>query len=256
MAEQFANVYDDDARALAYSHLEFPGTYFLAFRDLPGLLRQHVTGPAALDFGCGAGRSSRFLKTLGFDVTGVDISASMLAHARERDPDGRYLLVSEGDLNTLAPGRFDLVFSAFTFDNVRGGNTRARLFRQFRELLSPGGTIVNLMSAPEIYLNEWASFTTREFTENRAARTGDTVRIVMLDVHDRRPVEDVLWLESDYRDTYAQVGLEVIDIHRPLGTSADLHQWISETHTSPWAIHLLRKPAETAGLRGQADTDP
>jgi SAM-dependent methyltransferase len=248
MAERFANVYDDDDRALAYAHLEFPGTYYLAFRDLPGLLRKHVSGPAALDFGCGAGRSSRFLKGLRFDVTGVDISASMLAHARERDPNGSYRLVPEGDLTTLAPARFDLVFSAFTFDNVRGGTTRAQLFGQFRELLSPGGTIVNLMSAPEIYLNEWASFTTREFPENRSARTGDTVRIVMLDVPDRRPVEDVLWLESDYRDVYARVGLEVIDIHRPLGTSADPHEWVSETHTSPWAIHVLRR-TEQAGSR-------
>lgn len=241
MAERFANVYDDDARALAYSRLEFPGTYYLAFRDLPGLLREHVTGPAALDFGCGAGRSSRFLKQLGFDVTGVDISAAMLAHATERDPDGRYLLVPEGDLGALTPGSFDLVFSAFTFDNVRGGKTRARLFGQFRELLSPRGRIVNLVSAPEIYLNEWTSFTTREFTENRSARTGDTVRIVMLDVHDRRPVEDVLWLDRDYREIHAEVGLEVVEVHRPLGTAADPHEWVSERHTSPWAIYVLRR---------------
>ena len=88
-AAPFANTYDDDDRAGSYATLEYPGTYHLAFRDLPALIARHVTGTRALDFGCGAGRSTRFLKGLGFDVVGVDISASMVARARERDPDGR-----------------------------------------------------------------------------------------------------------------------------------------------------------------------
>lgn len=65
MAERFTNVYDDDTRALAYAGLEFPGTYDLAFRDVSGLLHRHVSGRRALDFGCGTGRSSRFLKERG-----------------------------------------------------------------------------------------------------------------------------------------------------------------------------------------------
>jgi hypothetical protein len=47
----FRNVYEDAARADAYSRLEFPGTYFLAFRDLPSLCERHVTGRRAVDFG-------------------------------------------------------------------------------------------------------------------------------------------------------------------------------------------------------------
>ena len=78
----FPNVYNDARRADAYAALEFPGTYWLAFRDLPEIIARHVTGPVALDFGCGAGRSTRFLKRLGFDATGVDVSASMIEHAR------------------------------------------------------------------------------------------------------------------------------------------------------------------------------
>jgi SAM-dependent methyltransferase len=241
MAAPFQNVYDDDSRALAYAGLEFPGTYYLAFRDLPDLLKRHVTGRSALDFGCGAGRSSRFLKGLGFHVTGADISAPMLAHARLRDPQGTYLLVPDGDLRSLTPGAFDLVFSAFTFDNVPGREARARLFSQLCGLLSAGGRMINLVSAPEIYHHEWTSFSTREFAENRTARGGDRVRIVMLDVEDRRPVEDLFWTEDDYRELYACAGLEVVELHRPLGTGADPFEWVSETHTSPWAIYVLQR---------------
>ncbi len=239
-APRFVNVYDDDTRALAYSGLEFPGTYFLAFRDIPELLQRHVTGRAALDFGCGAGRSSRFLQRHGFEVTGVDISASMLEHARQHDPGGTYRLVPDGDLGGLESGAFDLVFSAFTFDNIDGRDARAHLFNEFRRLLSPSGRIVNLVSAPEIYVNEWASFSTREFAENRSAGSGDRVRITMLDVPDRRPVEDVLWLDSDYRALHEGARLEAVDVHRPLGTAGDPFEWVSETRVSPWAIYVLR----------------
>jgi len=84
----FSNVYEDPARASAYGQLEFPGTYYLAFRDLPELIARHVVGRRGLDFGCGAGRSTRFLKRLGFDVLGVDISASMIEQAQSVDPSG------------------------------------------------------------------------------------------------------------------------------------------------------------------------
>ena len=51
MTDTFSNVYDDADRARAYADLEFPGTYYLAFRDLPVLLRKYAFPPirAALD---------------------------------------------------------------------------------------------------------------------------------------------------------------------------------------------------------------
>lgn len=84
----FSNVYDDAKRAEAYARLEFPGTYYLAYRDLPAIIAEHVTGHKALDFGCGAGRSTRFLENLGFEAIGIDISPSMIHLAEKADPAG------------------------------------------------------------------------------------------------------------------------------------------------------------------------
>jgi len=236
----FENVYADRQRARAYADLAFPGSYYLAFRDLPQLFEQHVTGARALDFGCGAGRSSRFLRELGFRVTGVDIAPEMLEHARAADPAGDYRLVQEGDFAAIEPAAYDLAFSAFTFDNVSGNEARLGLLRGLRGCLAGGGTIVNLVSAQDIYLHEWLSFSTKDFPENRGARSGDEVRIVMLDVDDRRPVRDTLCTDEDYRDLYARAELELIDVHRPLGTPDDPHDWVTETTISPWAIYVLR----------------
>jgi SAM-dependent methyltransferase len=241
MPESFENVYDDEVRARAYAQLEYPGTYYLAFRDIPELIGKRVHGKAALDFGCGTGRSTRFLKGLGFETVGVDIAAAMLARAREFDPAGEYVLVADGDLSGLGPRRFDLIQCAFTFDNIPGREKRASIMRRLANLLSPDGHIINLVSSPEIYRHEWASFTTAAFPENRLARSGEVVRIVMKDVPDSRPVEDVLWTESDYRALYDSAGLEVAELHRPLGRPADPPPWVSEETVAPWTIYVLAK---------------
>jgi ubiquinone/menaquinone biosynthesis C-methylase UbiE len=131
VTESIQNVYEDADRARAYADLEFPGTYFLAFRDLPGLLRKHVSGRRALDFGCGTGRSTRFLREMAFEVIGVDLSAAMLDHARTRDPQGEYRLVADGNLGGFATGTFDLILAAFTFDNSTDGQ-KASALRELR----------------------------------------------------------------------------------------------------------------------------
>ena len=211
------NSYEDAARASAYAKLEFPGTYSLAFRDLPRILSEHVTGRRALDFGCGAGRSTRYLRRLGFDAVGVDISEDMLREARTIDPGGDYRLIPNGDFAGVSGCAFDLVLSAFTFDNVPTSRRKVALFRGLSRLLVPHGRIVNLVSSPEIYVHEWASFSTAAFPENRRARTGDVVRIVNTATEDRRPVEDILWPDEAYRDVFARAVLDVVTVERPLG---------------------------------------
>jgi ubiquinone/menaquinone biosynthesis C-methylase UbiE len=234
------NCYEDANRASAYATLDFANTYYLAFRDLPEILSAHVTGRRALDFGCGTGRSTRLLRKLGFDATGVDISGDMLRIARATDPSGDYRLVPGDNFDQFAAGSFDLVLCAFPFDNVPG-EMKARLFRDLRRLLAPAGTIVNVVSSPEIYTHEWASFTTREFPENMAARNGDVVRIVVTDHQDRRPVQDILWTDESYRAVYREAGLEAVQVFEPLAKGDEPYSWVSETKVAPWAIYVLRR---------------
>jgi SAM-dependent methyltransferase len=244
MGNDFANVYDDEARARAYSALEFPATYYLAYRDLPEIIRRHVSGGHALDFGCGAGRSTRFVRDLGFQVIGVDIAEPMLALARERDPAGDYRLVRDGDLNAIEWGRFDLVLSAFTFDNIPTRDRKVALFRSLAARLAPRGRIVSVVSTPEVYVHEWASFSTRDFPENRAAKCGDPVRIIMLDVGDRRPVEDTVWTHEGYLDVYRAAELELLETQRPLGLASEPWPWKNEATVAPWAIYVLGRESD------------
>jgi len=236
----FVNVYESTIRADAYAKLEFANTYYLAFRDLPEIFRAYVKGTAALDFGCGTGRSTRFLRGLGFAPIGVDISEEMLAKARAADSGGDYRLIPGDDMSALPRAGFALIQSAFTFDNIPGMETKVRIFSELRELLAPHGIIVNIVSAPEIYWNEWASFSTKDFPENRNARAGDQVRIITTDFEDRSPAVDILWPHESYVETYSRAGLELVEMRKPLATGDEPYKWVSETRIAPWVIYVLR----------------
>ena len=93
-----------------------------------------TTHPRAVDLGCGTGANVVYLSSLGFDVTGTDLSAVAIAKARARaaaagsEVAGRCHLV-RGDLTaTSVPGvvgTFDLLIDFGTLDDLRGASRRA-----------------------------------------------------------------------------------------------------------------------------------
>jgi ubiquinone/menaquinone biosynthesis C-methylase UbiE len=238
---KFLNSYEDARRAEAYAKLEFPGTYYLAYRDLPEIILEHVKGRKAMDFGCGTGRSTRFLWKLGFDTVGVDIAESMLKKARELDPEGDYRLVEDSDLRQFRANAYDLVLSAFTFDNIPTTEKKVDNFREIGRLLKSEGRIVNLVSSPEIYTHEWASFSTRDFPENKHAKSGDKVRIIQTDTEDKRPVEDVVCTDESYREVFKRAGLESVKTYKPLARESEPYKWVNETTIAPWVIYVLMR---------------
>jgi SAM-dependent methyltransferase len=237
---RFVNCYADTARADSYATLEFANTYYLAYRDLPAIFAEQVQGKSALDFGCGTGRSTRFLRQCGFEAVGIDIAEEMIRRARAADAGGDYRLVANGDFSQFAPESYDLVLAVFTFDNIPGAQ-KVPLFTGLRTLLKRAGRLIMVVSAPEIYVNEWASFSTKDFPENGQAKSGDTVKIIVLDHADRRPVEDVIWTDASYREVFAEAGLEVTAMYKPLAGGDEPYPWVSEREIAPWVIYVLQR---------------
>src|SRR5271157_1444025 len=238
---EFVNSYQSVTFAEDYSKLDFSNTYHLAFRDLPEIYSAHVKGIAALDFGCGAGRSTRFLRGLGFETIGVDISPEMVAKAHEIDPLGDYRVIPGDDMSGLPREGFSLIQSAFTFDNIPGMDTKVRLFRDLRGLLQPDGILVSIVSSLEIYVNEWASFSTKDFHENRNARQGDPVKTLTTEFEDRTPCVDIFWPHESYLEVYSRAGIEIVEMRKPLATGNEPYRWVSETRIAPWVVYVLRR---------------
>jgi SAM-dependent methyltransferase len=219
----------------------FANTYHLAYRDIPAILGEHVRGRKSLDFGCGTGRSTRFLRQLGFEVTGVDIAEDMIRKARELDPSGDYHLIPGDDLSAFPSGTYDLVLAAFTFDNIGGKNNdnKVRILQDLGRLLNRDGKLVMIVSRPEIYTHEWASFSTKDFPENEAARSGDKVRIIVTDHADARPVEDILWTDEAYRQVFEEARLQLLQKYEPLARGGEPYAWVSEVEIAPWAVYVV-----------------
>jgi len=238
---EFHNTYHDQSRAAAYDELGFNGTYRLAADCLPYLLDKHVTGTNSLDFGCGTGRSARFLQGLGFDTIGVDISQRMVDIARKKDPAGDYRVIADGDFRSLDNRRFDLILCAFPFDNIPRRQNKVRLFTALGRLLAVEGRLINIVSTPEMYLNEWVTFTTKDFPANRNARCGDVVKIITKDYSDGRPVEDIIWPDEDYQSVYRESGLAQVDSTAPLAQGDEGIDWLNEMTIAPWRIYVLKQ---------------
>jgi SAM-dependent methyltransferase len=235
----YKNSWDNHVRSASYAKLEFPNSYYLAYRDLSQIIETHVTGRRALDFGCGTGRSSRFLKKLGIQTIGIDISPAMIKKAREIDPQGRYEPVADCFYDGIGKD-FDLIFSIFTFDNIPEEEHRVDIMISLKNLLSKNGILIMLDASSEMYTREWASFTSSDFPENRNAKSGEIVKICMTDVEDQSPVEDYFWTREDYKRQFEKAGLKLIAEYAPLGKKEEPFPWKSELETAPWLIHVLK----------------
>jgi SAM-dependent methyltransferase len=95
----------------------------------------------ALDAGCGHGSDALWLAARGWQVTGVDFSATALAHARSAaEATGAEIEWVEGDLATWAPqpGHYDLVVCLY----VHVAGSVEEMVRRMAAGVAPGGTLL------------------------------------------------------------------------------------------------------------------
>ncbi len=140
--------------ALAYSHNETRQERGFTWGRAPSALLAELLGALgarpgarALDLGCGDGRHSELLRSLGFEVVGVDFTREAVALCRRRflGRDGLSFvqrdLTDPGALEGL--GAFDVVVDYSVMDHVRRAELRA-----YREnvlgALAPGAVLITV----------------------------------------------------------------------------------------------------------------
>ena len=229
--------HDYGAFATAYAQLELTDTYYLAYRDLPGLFRKHVKGARALDHGCGAGRSTRFLKRCGFDAVGVDPSSDMVAQALSKDPGGTYFKI-DGLKLPFRDKEFPFVFQSIVLMEVGSRNEIVRMLREIHRVLNDDGILILITDSPESYSNDSASFV-RSFPENRNLTSGRQAVTVVRGSNIR--FMDYLWTVEDCLGFFREAGFSVEEQLRPLATGDEPFKWYSETKDPWWDIYVLHK---------------
>lgn len=103
------------------------------------LVRTAGLGPVA-DVGCGTGRVSAYLASLGVEVSGIDLSPGMIAAARDLYPELRFEVGSMLNLN-LPDGALGGVLAWYSTIHVPDDQL-PRAFAEFRRVLAPGGYLL------------------------------------------------------------------------------------------------------------------
>ena len=113
---------------------------------------RHLAGRTVLDVGCGVGRWSRLMATRGADVTGVDLSPTMIDEARRRShAEGltqrcRFLVA---DLTRLETGRrYDFILGVTVLQHMLDREQLDEAIRRLAAHLNRDGRMVLVEAAP------------------------------------------------------------------------------------------------------------
>jgi len=198
------------------------------------LIRSHARRPVAtlLDLGCGGGKNLLNLRPA-FEVTGLDLSAAMLAQAAALNP-GATLV--QGDMRTCRLGRtFDAVLMDDAISHLHNRADFAAAFRTAHEHLNAGGVLI---ATPDV--------TKETFQQNRTTVTpsarGDLHVVFIENTHDPDPTDDhyettIVYLIRDHGR------LRVETDHWTMGLFT-LDTWRQVLRTTGFTVHEERFEAD------------
>jgi len=134
-------------------------TYDQSVPDWPGELEFYkdlaaevkAKGGSLLEIACGTGRIAVRLAQHGVNVVGLDLSANMLAVAREKCKDLSNLRLVQADMRAFDLGRqFDLVIiPGHSFQNMNTPRDQADCLTCIKHHLVPGGKLVLHLDYPD-----------------------------------------------------------------------------------------------------------
>ncbi|MFH1545067.1 MAG: methyltransferase domain-containing protein [archaeon] len=223
--------------AKEYSKLDIKDTFYLAYRDIPGFIEKYVKGRKALDFGCGGGRSTRFLKKLGLETIGIDASQDMITEAKKFDLEGEYHLIKNNRIPST-DSSLDLILVSLVLMEIPSKEKMKEIFFELNRVLKKEGIIIIVTDAENMYRHDCASFI-YSYLENKDIKSGMQVKIGF------RGTDiifyDYYWTEKDYREIFSEAGFEILELHKPLATGKEPFKWYSETKYPHFAVYILKK---------------
>ncbi|GLY15612.1 methyltransferase [Kineosporia sp. NBRC 101677] len=121
--------------------------YDRAMLPLFAELVREAGGTRVADVGCGPGHVTHWLRELGLDAFGLDLSPAMLAQARQTYPDLSFHEASVLDLR-VTDLSLDGIVALFSFNTVPAEHL-AQAFKGFHRALRPGGVALLAFSVRE-----------------------------------------------------------------------------------------------------------
>jgi ubiquinone/menaquinone biosynthesis C-methylase UbiE len=114
-----------------------------------------AVGGVIADVGCGPGHVAQYLKSLGANVTGVDLSPGMVAMARSLDPTIEFHVSSMSSL-PAADGEWGGIVALYSIIHLEPGDRAAAMAEFFRVLRPRGLLLISIHIGSEVrHLDEF-----------------------------------------------------------------------------------------------------
>lgn len=217
--------------AKLYSTLGIEGTTYEIGFDAVRELLGHMEGKTFLDFGCGAGRSTVFLKALGAEhVYGVDHDRNMISMALSRKLGGVTFMHIHERI-PLPDASVDGAASLNVFVEIRTLREMSDICADITRTLRPSGTFILDSSSPMAFGHTFRSYS---YPSTGHLESGDRTPCIVTTPNGQVIIEDTYWTEDDYVSALTQAGLTVdtIDYPRPRDPSA----WSTDEASVPPCI--------------------
>jgi len=213
---------------------------YLAYRDVPQIIRSYLQEGRALDYGTGTGRSAQFLVELGFNVVGVDVNPEMLHQAKLQYPNFSFHPIENGII-PFEDSSFDLVFSSFVLSEISSRHKILKYLTEAKRVMKNKKSLfIAITGSERLYhtSKKWLDFNT-DFPENNNLVSSNPVKLY----HCPSQIEfaDYYWTEVDYQLSFQSTGLNLIEIKSPLGNENEGYPWQDELVFSPFII-LIATP--------------
>ena len=185
-------------------------TYEAGFLELQRLLGD-VRGRQFLDFGCGTGRSSEFLRSLGAVVHGVDHNLSMVEQAQKKTCDGMTFTLME-DVIPAGEKSMDGAISANVFIEIKTLDYMREACREVARVLKPDGVFVVMSANPAAFRSNFRNFS---YSAREGVQSGEGVICTLKSQGQSFDIQDTFWQEKDYLSALESSGFVVESVTYP-----------------------------------------
>ena len=196
-----------------YASLAIEGTTYEIGFEAVRLALGDIRGRVFLDFGCGAGRSAAFLRSLGARrVYGVDRDRDMIAKASARQLDG-VVFEHIDEAIPLPDESVDGAVSLNVFIEMRTLAEMGGACREVARTLRPGRPFIVESTSPLAFGHTFRSY---RYPVSRELRSGQVTPCVVSTPAGELVIDDTYWTEDDYSGTLREAGLTITGIDYPM----------------------------------------
>ncbi len=203
---------------------------------------QSVSGKTILDYGCGTGKFSRFLRDNGAKVIGVDVSKKMLDEAEAQDVTNiNYHHIVDADLSFMEDNSVDDAVLCFVLCILNKKTEMLKILQEVYRAVKHGGRIVLLsVNWEKSQGKEFISFKLDE-VEVEDLTPGKQLEVT-LKGDPLIKVKKCFWPISFYKDLLIEAGFSIECVEEPIiAENDDRYEWLDEKTSEPFSIIVARK---------------